>query len=98
MSMLTDIQRTLRAELPYLRRRYRVDQIGICGSFARGEQTDASDVDLLVTFSETPHLLEFVNLKRYLEGAFQREVDLGMLTALDESPAADNIRKEVHYL
>ena len=37
------------------------------GSFVRGEQTGESDVDLLVTFSETPDLLEFVNLKRYLE-------------------------------
>jgi hypothetical protein len=67
MPTLGDIKQMLRAEMPYLRKRYGVDRLGICGSFVRGEQTDTSDVDLLVTFSETPTLYEFVNLKRYLE-------------------------------
>lgn len=98
MSTLSDIKHTLRAEMPYLRRRYHVDRLGICGSFIRGEETGASDIDLLVTFSETPDLLEFVNLKRYLEGVLGRDVDLGMPTALKEGPAADNIRREVQYL
>jgi predicted nucleotidyltransferase len=98
MSTLADVKRTLRDEMPYLRRHYQVDQLGICGSFARGDQTDDSDVDLLVTFTETPDLLEFVNLKRYLEDALQRDVDLGMPMALKEGPAANNIRREVQYL
>lgn len=98
MSTLDDIKRTLRAEMPYLRERYHVDRLGICGSFVRGDQTDVSDVDLLVTFSETPDLLEFVNLKRHLEEVLKRDVDLGMPTALKEGPAANNIRREVQYL
>ena len=88
----------LRAELPTLRERYAVERLGICGSFARGDQTGESDVDLLVTFTETPDLLEFVNLKRHLEEVLGREVDLGMPTALKEGPAADNILSEVEYL
>ena len=55
-------------------------------------------MDLLVTFSETPDLLEFVNLERYLEDVLGREVDLGMPTALKEGPAANNIRRDVQYL
>jgi hypothetical protein len=98
MPTLGDIKQTLRAEMPYLRKRYGVDRLGICGSFVRGEQTDTSDVDLLVTFSETPTLYEFVNLKRYLEDLLERDVDLGMPSALREGPAADNIRREVQYL
>lgn len=98
MSTLADIKQTLRAEMSYLRERYRVKRLGICGSFARGEQSETSDVDLLVTFSETPDLLEFVNLKRHLEDVLGREVDLGMPTALKKGPAADNIRREVEYL
>ena len=98
MHTLADVKRTLHAEMPYLRRHYHVDRLGICGSFVRGDQTETSDVDLLVTFSETPDLLKFVNLKRYLEGVLQRDVDLGMPTALKEGPAAGNIRREVEYL
>jgi predicted nucleotidyltransferase len=84
--------------MPYLRERYAVDRLGICGSFVRGEESETSDVDLLVTFTETPDLLEFVNLKRYLSEKLGRDVDLGMLDALKEGPAADNIRREVQYL
>lgn len=98
MPTLADVKDILRAEMPYLRERYRVDRLGICGSFVRGDETAESDVDLLVTFSETPDLLEFVNLKRHLEDVLGREVDLGMPDALKEGPAADNIRREVQYL
>ena len=98
MPTAQDIEDRLRAELPYLRERYAVERLGLCGSFVRREQTGESDVDLLVTFSETPDLLEFVNLKRHLEDVLGREVDLGMPTALKEGPAADNIRREARYL
>ena len=98
MCTLDDIRDRLRAELPTLRERYDVERIGICGSFVRGEQTDESDVDLLVTFSETPTLFEFVNLKHHLEDVLGRDIDLGMPSALKEGPAADNIRDEVQYL
>ena len=98
MPTLDDIRAQLRAELPTLRERYDVDRIGICGSYVRGEQTEDSDLDLLVTFTETPTLYEFVNLKRHLEDVLGRDVDLGMPSALKEGPAADNIRNEVEYL
>lgn len=98
METTQEVKDQLRNELPYLRKRYAVERLGICGSFVRDEQTAESDVDLLVTFSETPDLLEFVNLKRHLEEILGREVDLGMPTALKEGPAADNIRNEVEYL
>ena len=98
METTRDVKDRLEAELPYLWERYAVERIGLCGSFVRSEQTGESDVDLLVTFSETPDLLEFVNLKRYLEDVVGREVDLGMPTAHKEGPAADNIRRDVQYL
>ncbi len=92
------IKDRLRSELPNLRKRYAVERLGLCGSFVRGEQEGTSDVDLLVTFTETPTLYEFVNLKHHLEDVLDRDVDLGMPTALKEGPAADNIRREVEYL
>jgi predicted nucleotidyltransferase len=98
MRTLDDIRDRLWAELPYLRERYDVDRLGICGSYVREEQTDDSDLDLLVTFTETPGLFEVVNLKHYLEDTMGLSVDLGMPGALKEGPAADNIRREVEYL
>ena len=98
MRTLDDVRDQLRAEMPELRERYDVDRLGICGSYVRGEQTDDSDLDLLVTFTETPGLLDFVGLKHYLEDTLGLSVDLGMPDALKAGPAADNIRREVEYL
>jgi predicted nucleotidyltransferase len=98
MDAAQEIKDRLRAELPTLRERYAVERLGLCGSLVRGEHSDESDVDLLVTFTETPDLLEFVNLKRHLEDVLDRDVDLGMPTALKDGPAADNIRADVEYL
>ena len=98
METTEDVKDRLRDELPYLRECYAVERLGLCGSFVRGDQADESDVDLLVTFTETPTLYEFVNLKQYLEEVLGRDVDLGLPTALKEGPAADNIRREAEYL
>ncbi len=98
MPTLDDIRAQLRAELPTLRERYNVDRIGICGSYVRGEQTEDSDLDLLVTFTETPGLIEFVGLEHYLEDTLGLSVDLGMPDGLKDGPAAENIRREVEYL
>jgi hypothetical protein len=95
---LNDIRDQLRDELPTLRERYAVDRIGICGSFVRGEQTEGSDLDLLVTFTDTPGLIEFIRLQHYLEDRLELSVDLGTPGGLKEGPAAENIRREVEYL
>ena len=86
MRTLGDIRAQLRAELPTLSERYDVDRIGICGSYVRGEQTEDSDLDLLVTFAETPGLIAFVGLEHYLESAPGLSIDLGTLEGLREGP------------
>ena len=98
MRTLHDIRQQLHDELPYLRGHYHVDQLGICGSYVRNEQRPDSDVDVLVTFTETPGLITFLQLKHYLEDTLGLPVDLGMPDALKEGPAADAIRREVEYL
>ena len=98
MRTLDDIREQLRAELPHLRERHDVDRLGICGSYVRGEQTEGSDLDLLVTFSDTPGFFAVVGLEHYLEDALDLSIDLGMPDALKEGPAADNIQREVEYL
>jgi predicted nucleotidyltransferase len=60
---------------------FSVRRIGIFGSFARGEQKDSSDVDILVEF-EKPSFKNFMNLSFYLEDLLEREVDLVTLKGL----------------
>ena len=46
--------------------KYRVRQLGIFGSFVRGEQNKRSDVDILVTFSGMPDVFKYMELEDYL--------------------------------
>jgi uncharacterized protein len=46
MKTLHEIESILRDQKPILRQRFKVKEIGIFGSFVRGEQKDTSDLDL----------------------------------------------------
>ena len=48
MKNLTDIEEILRKHKPLLREKYKVKEIGIFGSYVRGEQSETSDIDILV--------------------------------------------------
>ncbi|NLD96867.1 MAG: nucleotidyltransferase family protein [Synergistaceae bacterium] len=52
-------------------------EIGLFGSFARGEQTPESDVDLLVEFTPQQHTFDsFMDLSFFLEALLGRNVEL----------------------
>ncbi len=53
-----------------------VSYCAVFGSFARGEATDESDVDLLVRFSKRIGLFDFVGIGQNLEEVLKRKVDL----------------------
>ena len=51
----------------------------VFGSYARGEETEESDVDILVVFDRKNHsvgLLEHVRMMNSLESLLQRRIDL----------------------
>jgi len=74
----------LRELKPRMREQYKVKEIGIFGSFARGEQSDQSDLDLLIEFEEGADLFDLVALGQFLEERMGRPVDLVTKRALRE--------------
>jgi predicted nucleotidyltransferase len=60
----------------YITEKYLVKDISIFGSFARGEATIESDLDILVTFSKNPDLFDLASLNIYLEQELGIKVDL----------------------
>ena len=79
---LDEIMSILRQALPDLSQKYRVESLGVFGSHVRAEQRRESDLDLLVTFTEDPGLLEFIELENYLSDLLDLKVDLVMKSAL----------------
>lgn len=72
----TAVRARLSGLLPELGERYAVRSLSIFGSYARGEQTETSDLDLLVEFNEVPGLITFAGLARLLEDRTGLSVDL----------------------
>lgn len=81
-SQVTLFVARIRAHMPELQARYRVKSLGFFGSYVRGEQEEASDLDMLVDFDEPPSLFEFVRLEGYLSEILGLQVDLVMRSAL----------------
>lgn len=76
-----------------IKKKFGVKRIGLFGSFARGEQKDTSDVDILVEFEE-PTFDNFMNLAFFLEDLLSRRVEL--VTPDSLSPyIAPFVKKEV---
>ena len=97
MKTLEEIKQWLVQHKSVLQEHYKVRELGIFGSYVRKEQTENSDVDLLVEFSETPSLLKFINLENYLSDNLGVKVDLVHKSGL-KPRIGERILAEVVYL
>jgi len=93
--MLKEIEEMLKIYKPFLREKFKVKEIGIFGSYTRGEESEESDVDVLVEFYE-PIGWEIFDLKEFLEEILGKEVDLVTVKAL-KPQLEDRVLKEVVY-
>ena len=91
------IVNVLRSEKKHLRDRFHVSEIGLFGSYVRGEQGDASDVDVLVDFDGSVDLFDLMDIEEYLASRLHRNVDVVIKRAMRPS-IGEQILKEVMYL
>lgn len=70
------ILQLLKAKKPELEQRYALSELGLFGSFARGDFNQKSDIDILVDFSHGIDGFQFVRLAHELEDLFKHKVDV----------------------
>ena len=97
MKTLEEVKQWLGQHKSMLQERYKVRELGVFGSYVRQEQTETSDVDVLVEFFETPSLLKFINLENYLSDNLGVKVDLVHKAGL-KPRLGERILAEVVYL
>jgi len=86
MLTLEEILATLRAAAPELKRKYLINKIGVFGSYARGEQTAESDIDIIYFCESTDHIgLELIDINYEFQALFGIKTD---------SHLEDNLRLE----
>lgn len=76
---LLTIRQKLAEQKEYLRKTYGVEEIGVFGSFARGDNDEKSDIDISVQLNHEKvpvGLFAFSGMRFYLEDLLGRKVDL----------------------
>ncbi len=94
---LEEIKTILRDLKPELEQKYKIKEIGIFGSWVKGEQKKRSDIDILIDFYEKPDLLTFIEIENFLSRKLRRKVDLVLKSAL-KPYLGKIILKETIYL
>lgn len=75
MTSLQQILGQLKVYYLYNKERLGIERIGLFGSFARGEETPESDIDLIVTL-KNPSFFLYGEITRQLREVLGREIDL----------------------
>lgn len=93
-----EIERKLEEKKVHIKRVFHIREIGIFGSFIRGEQNASSDIDVIVEF-EKGHkdFFNYMRLKHYLEELLGRKVDLVIKNAV-KPRLRKRIFSEVEYV
>ena len=79
-------------------KRFGAKRIGLFGSYQRNQQTNKSDIDLLIEFqSGKKNFDNFINLAIFLEDLFNSEIDLVTPESLSAS-FITRIKNEIEYV
>jgi predicted nucleotidyltransferase len=98
MKRIEHIKRILEDNKDILKDKFKVIEIGIFGSYVRGEETLTSDIDILVDFEQEGKTFDnYIELKYFLEELLGIKVDLVMKGALKQE-LRDIILKETVYV
>lgn len=82
---------------PELHMRFGVSEVGVFGSWVRGEQKDTSDIDVLVDFDWDISLFDLVDLQEFLQEQIPLNVDIALKRSLKKY-IGRQILQEVQYL
>lgn len=81
----------------YNAKRLGIVKMGLFGSYARGEQTDNSDVDVCISLV-APSLYKYAAIRSDLESLFNKKVDLVPLSAGMTQEFKEEMNKDVIYV
>ncbi|NOQ30763.1 MAG: hypothetical protein GQ570_06540 [Helicobacteraceae bacterium] len=99
MNTKNEILEFLQNNRKHLLEQYHITKIGLFGSFARNEQKENSDVDLLIELEDgTKNIYDLKNsLRDYLSISFNRSVDIAREKYL-KPYAKEQILKDTVYV
>jgi len=88
-----DIKKKIKAQFPFLKKKYCVKRLGIFGSVVRDQQKKGSDLDILVEFISPVGFFDFIRLENFLAKTLNQKVDLVSKKALKPAIKDDILRE-----
>jgi predicted nucleotidyltransferase len=79
-------------------KQYNPEMIALFGSYARNEQTEKSDIDILVKFNKTYSLLQLIRIENELSYMLGIKVDLLTPGALKNEKIKISIEKDLQII
>ncbi|MCI5142309.1 MAG: DNA polymerase beta [Candidatus Electrothrix sp. ATG1] len=76
MLSLERIRQSLVGQKKKLKNSYKINKLGIFGSYVRGEQRSESDLDILIDYEEAPSLITLIEIENQLSELLGVKVDL----------------------
>jgi len=87
----------IKAHKRFFKKEFKVKKIGLFGSFARDEEDDNSDIDIVVEL-EKPDMFYLIGIKQTLEEKFNKKVDVVRIRDKMNEVLKDKIMREVIYV
>ncbi|MDP3624928.1 MAG: nucleotidyltransferase family protein [Methanobacteriaceae archaeon] len=97
MKTKSEVLKILEMDLPFLRESFHVDKVGLFGSYARQEQTEKSDLDLLVDFETTPDFIKLIELEEHLSKLLDIKVEI-LTSGGIKDRVRPNIMKDMEFV
>lgn len=70
------ILKILESQKKELEKKYPISEMGLFGSYARGDYNEQSDIDILVDFNDRIDGFDYIKIAHHLEDAFKQKIDL----------------------
>ncbi len=77
---------------------YKPERISLFGSFARGDSTEESDIDILIRLQETCSLFQLVRIEIDLSELIGRKVDLVTEGAIKNERIRKSIQQDLQVI
>jgi predicted nucleotidyltransferase len=97
MTSLDAVKQCLTEQKSLLKNKYHISNVGIFGSYVRGEQRNGSDVDVLIDYHKAPSLVALIEIENMLSDLLGMKVDLVTSKGL-KPQLRQHILDEVVYL
>jgi predicted nucleotidyltransferase len=91
-----DILNKLSQNKDFIQQNFEVEKIGLFGSYAKGQETESSDIDIYVEFRHKT-FDNLAGLWNYLEELYHKKIDIFHKHKNNNQVILSNIQKDVIY-